>query len=114
MFAARIRGHSMEPTIPDGALCLFQTPTPGSRNGRIVLVQLNSLGDPETGGRFTVKKYLSSKSPTDDSWSHSQISLAPINPSFPTIPLNPSNAQDLLIIGEFIAVIEGAGEKAKE
>ena len=111
MFAARIRGHSMEPTIPDGALCLFQTPTPGSRNGRIVLVQLNSLGDPETGGRFTVKKYLSSKSPTDDSWSHSQISLVPINPSFPTIPLNPSNAQDLLIIGEFIAVIEGAADK---
>ena len=107
MFAARVSGHSMEPSIPHGSLCLFQRPTQGSRNGRIVLVQLHSL-DPETGGRFTVKKYSSTKSPTDDSWSHSSITLLPTNPAFPPIPIDPAHTHDLLIVGEFIGVIREA------
>jgi SOS-response transcriptional repressor LexA len=109
MFAARVSGHSMEPSIPHGSLCLFQRPTQGSRNGRIVLVQLHSL-DPETGGRFTVKKYSSTKSPTDDSWSHSSITLLPTNPAFPPIPIDPAHTHDLLIVGEFMGVIREASD----
>jgi hypothetical protein len=39
MFVARVTGTSMEPLIPDGSWCLFRPCRPGSREGRIVLVQ---------------------------------------------------------------------------
>jgi hypothetical protein len=39
MFVARVTGTSMKPLIPDGSWCLFRPCRPGSREGRIVLVQ---------------------------------------------------------------------------
>ena len=59
MFVARVTGTSMEPLIPDGSWCLFRPCPAGSREGRIVLVQLGTDGAGENGGRFTVKKYHS-------------------------------------------------------
>src|SRR5271166_534129 len=38
MFVAQIEGHSMEPLIPDGSLCVFRAGVTGSRQGRLVLV----------------------------------------------------------------------------
>ena len=58
MFVAQIAGHSMEPLIPDGSLCVFRHGVAGSRQGRLVLVE-----NLETGGnnRYTVKRYESDK-----------------------------------------------------
>ena len=39
MFVAEIAGHSMEPRIPDGSLCVFRYGVVGSRNGRLVLAE---------------------------------------------------------------------------
>jgi phage repressor protein C with HTH and peptisase S24 domain len=61
MFVAQVVGHSMEPGIEDGAYCLFAAPVTGSRQGRTVLVQLRDATDPETGHRYTVKRYESEK-----------------------------------------------------
>src|SRR5947199_1726548 len=43
MFIAEIRGHSMEPKIPDGSLCVFRRSVVGSRNQRLVLVRNSEL-----------------------------------------------------------------------
>lgn len=61
MFVAQVVGKSMEPHIPDGADCLFSSPVEGSRQGRTVLVELRDFVDPETGERYTVKRYRSVK-----------------------------------------------------
>ena len=107
MFVARVTGRSMVPVISDGSWCLFRKPSGGSRQNKIVLVQLNSLGDPENGGRFTVKRYASEKRVTVDGWSHQIIRLLPENPSYLPIEILPANAGEMLIVGEFVEVLPG-------
>ena len=71
MFVAQVVGKSMEPAIPDGAYCLFQAPVAGTRQGRIVLVGLRDSVDPESGERFTVKRYSSEKATAEEgTWRH--------------------------------------------
>jgi SOS-response transcriptional repressor LexA len=105
MFVARVTGTSMEPLIPDGSWCLFRPCPAGSREGRIVLVQFASLGAGENGGRFTVKKYHSEKTVTADGWRHDRIQLLPVNPAFEPITLEPEDAGDLTIVGEFVRLV---------
>ena len=70
MFVARVEveGKSMEPRIPDGSYCLFDGPVTGTRQGRIVLAKLLNALDPDTGQRFTVKRYRSAKTADEDGW----------------------------------------------
>jgi hypothetical protein len=96
---------TMEPLIPDGYWWLFRPWPAGSREGWIVLVQFASLGAEENGGRFTVKKYHSEKTVTADGWRHDRIQLLPLNPAFEPITLEPEDAGDLIIVGEFATVV---------
>ena len=105
MFIARIRGHSMEPRIRDGSWCLFRPCPAGTRKGRTVLVQLKSHGDPGDGGRFTIKRYESVKSVTEDEWSHEQIELRPRNRDYDPIPVELHQASEMVIIGEYVSTI---------
>ena len=66
IFAAYVSGRSMEPLIPEGALCLFRRNPAGTRQGRIVLVQDRRIVDPDTGGSFTVKRYRRVTEVTDE------------------------------------------------
>lgn len=93
----------MEPKITDGSWCLFRPCPAGTREGRIVLVQFNSLGDPEDGGRFTVKKYHSEKTVTEDGWSHQRVQLLPINPDYTAIEVDPDEASEMVIVGELVS-----------
>ena len=61
LFVAQVLGESMNRRIPDGSWCLFSTDRGGSREGKIVLVEHRLRDDPETGGRYTVKRYRSEK-----------------------------------------------------
>lgn len=106
MFIARVCGHSMEPKIKDGSWNLFRPCPQGSREGRIVLVQFNSMGDPENGGRFTVKKYHSAKSVSDDAWQHDRIELLPLNPDYDPIQIAPHEGPEMVIVGEWVASID--------
>lgn len=106
MFIARVRGRSMEPKIKDGSWCLFRPCPAGSREGRIVLVQFNSRGQVEDGGRFTVKKYHSVKVASDEGWRHEKIELLPINPEYPPITVEPHEAHEMIVVGEFVSLIE--------
>ena len=89
MFAARVSGRSMEPRIRDGDWCLFRRCPAGSRQGRLLLVQVNTHLDPEDGGRYTIKRYQSTKKNDQDGWQHESIELQPLNPEYPAIPIAP-------------------------
>ena len=106
MFAVPVIGHSMEPRIPSGAMCLFRSCPAGSRHGRLLLVQVNTHADPENGGRYTVKRYHSTKRTSDEGWQHETIELQPLNPEYPSIQVSAQDAEDLRVIGEFVAVID--------
>jgi len=105
MFVAQVVGQSMEPAIPDGSYCLFAAPVAGSRQGRTVLVQLRSAVDPETGHRYTVKRYESEKAADGDSWRHTRIWLKPNNPAFAPIELEESDEGAVQVIAELIDVL---------
>jgi type I restriction enzyme R subunit len=105
MFVAQVVGRSMEPRIADGAYCLFASPVTGSRQGRTVLVQLRDATDPETGHRYTVKRYESEKARADDSWRHTKITLKPTNPAYAPIVLEDVEEDAVQVIAELVEVL---------
>jgi SOS-response transcriptional repressor LexA len=105
MFVSQIVGKSMEPAIPDGAWCLFRAPVEGTRQGKTVLVQLHDASDPETGQRYTVKRYESEKAVKDDSWGHERVTLKPINPDFEPIVLTGKDQVELQVIAELVELL---------
>lgn len=106
MFVAQVVGKSMEPVIPDGSYCLFAAPVTGTRQGKAVLVQLRDTTDPETGERYTVKRYESEKAKDGDAWRHTKITLKPLNPDFQPIMLTGEEEGQLQVIAEFIEVLQ--------
>jgi ATP-dependent helicase YprA (DUF1998 family) len=106
MFVAQVVGKSMEPDVPDGAYCLFSAPVAGSRQGRTVLVQLREQVDPESGERYTVKKYSSEKSASSDgTWRHVKVTLKPVNPAFRPIELTTDDEGTVQVVAELVAVL---------
>jgi SOS-response transcriptional repressor LexA len=107
MFVAQVVSKSMEPAISDGSYCLFRAPVIGTRQGKIVLVQLRNAIDPDNGERYTVKRYQSEKVTDGDSWRHTRITLKPINPDFQPIELMSSEEGELQVVAEFVEVLGG-------
>ena len=107
MFVAQVVGKSMEPTIPDAAWCLFRAPVEGTRQGKIVLVQLRDAIDPDTDQRYTVKRYQSEKAEAEDSWHHVKITLKPVNPDFEPIVLTGADDGELQVVAELVDVLRG-------
>jgi type I restriction enzyme R subunit len=105
MFVAQVVGKSMEPAIPDGAYCLFAAPVEGTRRGKTVLVQLRDAIDPESGERYTVKRYESKKAKKGDSWRHEKITLKPVNSDFKSIALTGADEGQLQVVAEFVEVL---------
>jgi phage repressor protein C with HTH and peptisase S24 domain len=102
MFVAQIAGHSMEPRIPDGSLCVFRHGVTGSRQGRLVLVEnLETTGN----NRYTVKRYASAKSESAEGWKHERIRLESLNPEYPSWDLDPEE-EKYRIIAEFVRVLD--------
>ena len=105
MFVAQVVGKSMEPDIPDGAYCLFRAPVEGTRQGKTVLVRMRDDTDPESGQRYTVKRYKSEKVADGDSWRHTRISLNPINTDFQPIVLTSADEGQCKLIAEVVEVL---------
>ena len=102
MFIARIQGHSMEPRIVDGSLCVFRRNVVGSRNGRLVLVRNSELAD---DNQYTVKRYRSEKKITEDGFVQTRIRLESLNPAYPSWNLDPEE-EKYQVIAEFVRVLE--------
>ena len=81
----------------------------GTRQGRIVLARLLNALDPDTGQRFTVKRYRSEKTANDDGWRHLSIVLEPLNPDFEPMELTGEDESPVAVIAELIDVI-GQGD----
>ena len=105
MFVAQVVGKSMEPAISDGAYCLFAAPVGGSRQGKTVLVQMRDAADPESGERYTVKRYESEKAGDGDSWRHTKITLNPVNADFEPIVLTGTDEGSLQVVAEVVEVL---------
>jgi hypothetical protein len=108
LFVAQVVGESMNRRIPNGAWCLFRLAPQGTRSGKVVLVQLRDVKDPETGAHYTVKLYESQKKVSPDGrWRHSLIVLRPDSSfaEFEPIVLKEDEAEALSVIGEFVAVL---------
>ncbi len=99
MFVAEIVGHSMEPRIPDGSLCIFRAGVVGSKGGRLVLAE-----DREASA-YAVKRYESEKAPTEEGWKHARIRLVSLNPGYPSWDLEPDE-EKYRIIAEFVGVLD--------
>ena len=101
MFIAHVVGHSMEPRIPDGSLCVFRYNVVGSRNGKLVLVMHYG----ETGeNRFTIKRYRSVKAHSEEGWKHEKIVLEPLNPEYEPWELEENSP--IKVLAEFVTVLE--------
>ena len=99
MFVVHVEGRSMEPRIPDGSLNIFRGPVVGSRQGKIVLVELIGLHE-----RFTVKKYTSRKSAAgEDEWRHERVRLEPLNPEYEAFDLTPDRIK--YVVAEWIQTL---------
>jgi len=106
MFIAKVSGHSMEPTIPDGSYCIFRLDRGGSRNGAVVLVESRQVADPETNQKFTIKRYHSEKEYFEDgTWRHKWIVLSPDNKEFNDIILKGIADADFKVIAEFVSIV---------
>ena len=101
MFVARIQGHSMEPLIHDGSLCLFRRFGAGSRNGKRVLVENRE----DVDNQYTVKRYKSEKMQTDESFYQTRIRLESLNPAYPSWDLD-LDEEKYKVIAEFLRVLD--------
>ena len=102
LFIARIQGHSMEPRIPDGSLCVFRKNVVGSRHGRLVLVRNSELAD---DNQYTVKRYKSEKREDADGFEQTRIRLESLNPAYPSWDLDEDSGK-YQVIAEFVRVLE--------
>ena len=103
MFVAQVVGKSMEPRIPDGSYCLFQSPVIGSRTGRILLVQHQQIHDSETGGSFTVKKFDSTAVSGKETYRKGTILLRPLNPAYEPIVVEAGD--EINAVAEMVEVL---------
>src|SRR5260370_6325631 len=98
MFVAEIVGHSMEPLIPYGSLCIFRANVVGSRIGRLI------LAEDRHANAYAVKRYQSKKEPTEEGWKHEYIRLESLNPAFPSWELE-LDEKRYRIVAECIRVL---------
>jgi len=105
-FAFRVEGESMNKIIPNGSTCLFRKERGGSRNGKLVLVELRDIYA-DTSSQFTVKEYRSVKAQRHDSFEHIKIELLPRShdDQFEVITFTDEDVHELKVVGEFVQVI---------
>jgi len=70
-----------------------------------VLVQLRAATDPESGERYTVKRYESEKERHSDSWRHTKITLKPVNSDFESIVLTGEDEGQVQVVAEVVEVL---------
>lgn len=106
MFAVAVSGRSMEPLIRDGSICLFRPMEGRDPDDKVVLVQLRDARDPETGGRYTVKRF---KVAGRRDGRISRVRLEPVNREFDAIVLEEDPMRQLTPIAEYLEVVVPAG-----
>ena len=70
-----------------------------------MLVQLRDAVDPDSGERFTVKRYRSEKTDDEEGWRHVSIVLEPNNPEFRPVELKTEDEGSVAVVAELVDVI---------
>ena len=71
----------------------------GSRQGKIVLVELIGVHE-----RFTVKRYTSEKAQSaSGDWQHQRIRLEPLNPEYEAFDLSPDQVK--YVVAEWVQTL---------
>jgi type III restriction enzyme len=108
MFAARVVGESMEPGVPDGSWAIFRmfpagaAPAPTALDGRRVIVQLRDEEDPDTGGRYTFKRWRVTKLGAEGGVE--EIELRADNPAFKARRFRAQDG-DLRVVAELVEAV---------
>lgn len=102
MFAMVVSGRSMEPKIRDGSICLFRVMDGRNPHGKVVLLQLRGGRDPETGGRYTVKRF---KVTAKRGKKVTRVRLEPLNREFEAMVLEKEPMRQLTAVAEFLEVL---------
>lgn len=105
LFVAKVMGESMNKKIPNGAWCLFKANPVGTKQGKVVVAQLNGHLDTDTGGSYTIKLYSSSNMLDSDNDLQQSITLSPASTDKSYRPITVSNGDEVLIVAELVAVI---------
>lgn len=108
-FVAQAKGHSMEPQIKDGDFCIFRPVPAGTKEGRILLVQHHDADDPDTGGKYSIKKYSKNVEIDENGNEIKTIVLEPINREYEPIVLQAGDEDvenKIKVIGEFVRLYE--------
>jgi len=106
MYVMRVKGRSMESTIKDGDYCIFHRDRGGTREGKVVVVALRNVSDPETMARYTIKRYHSEKNTEEGLPLQKRIVLSPDNPDFKDMILGNAQESDYQVVGIFVSVIK--------
>lgn len=105
-FACSVIGESMNKIIPNGSICLFERYSGGSRNGKIVLVEMTDFTDTDSGSNYTIKEYSSKKTTSEDGWKHEEIVLLPKSTEYyQPITLRDEETIGLKVVGIFIKLL---------
>lgn len=105
MFAAAVSGRSMEPLIRDGAICLFRPMESRDPNDKVVLLQLRDARDPESGGRYTVKRFKVAERRDGEVV---RVRLESLNRDFEAMELEEDPMSRLVPLAEFLEVLARA------
>jgi transcriptional regulator with XRE-family HTH domain len=101
-FVAQVRGRSMAPAVPSGALALFRGPVSGPLEGRVVVAQWRDHADPETGGAYVLKR-VGSLEPRPGGGL--QLMLRSDNPEFQPLFVDAEATSELRIVAELERVL---------
>jgi DUF2075 family protein len=114
LFVAQVEGESMNRRIPGGSWNLFRAAPAGTREGKIVVVQHRGIADPDTGGRYTLKRYRSEKVADEaGGWRHTRIALQPESdqPGYAPIVLELGPEQDeVQVVAEWLMTLPPDGD----
>jgi superfamily II DNA or RNA helicase/HKD family nuclease len=108
-FVCKVIGDSMNRVISNGDVCLFKKYTGGSRNDKIVLVELIDRQDQDFNSSFTVKTYTSSKQFDEDGrFVNQTVRLVPnsFDTSYSPIELTAEDGGSYRVVGEFVRVVK--------
>ncbi|MBX3229399.1 MAG: LexA family transcriptional regulator [Labilithrix sp.] len=100
-FVAQIEGDSMEPRIPDGAVCLFGPPAPPPFRGRAVLVAHPVFSAEGLGGPFALKMLETRRRPDGTQ----RVTLRSLNPRYAPVVIDAADEHELRVIADLVEVL---------
>lgn len=107
-FVAQVRGQSMEPRVPDGALVLFGPPAPGPLEDRVFLLEQPELADPALGGPYVVKRIARVDALSNGT---RRVLLRSDNRAFGDRVITVRGDEELRVVAELVRVLRGKSGK---